>query len=165
MDAHEAVVLGALVGALASGGTAWLTTTATRRSQEAQAERERAATFNAFQRTTLLDLQEALHDLVRMLARAHAEQRGALHRNVHWDAFAYSVEVSEGLRLASARLALLVERVASDDLRKSVKTFTAGAALRATARSYEAAEHEFFDTVADVPRLQEPVGAALRRTY
>lgn len=57
-------LLGTVVGALASVGTTWITNTHASKIESQKAKDARAEVFRAFQRQTLLDLQESLVSLV-----------------------------------------------------------------------------------------------------
>jgi hypothetical protein len=66
-------LIGTVVGALASIGTTWLTTISSSKLQKEKAQEDRLERANAFQRETLLELQEALHDTLRLVSRAYIQ--------------------------------------------------------------------------------------------
>jgi len=63
-------LIGALIGALASIATTWITTCNASTQQIASAEYARSEQNRAFQRETLLELQMAVSDLMRLVSRA-----------------------------------------------------------------------------------------------
>jgi hypothetical protein len=73
-------VIGTAVGALASIGTTWLTNRNSANLQASAKAAERVETQRAFQRQTLLELQDAFHDAIRLAARVHLEDCKAERR-------------------------------------------------------------------------------------
>ncbi|QKC91025.1 hypothetical protein EB230_23415 [Mesorhizobium sp. NZP2234] len=77
-----------------------------------------------FQRATLLELQERLLDLGRMVTRAQLEDFRALETSGKWRLGKLSEEVNEGCRLAQASVTRLLERVRDDQVRALASSFS-----------------------------------------
>lgn len=138
MDAALWGLLGTIVGAVASIATTWLSGRSSHTLQQDRGREERAQQASSFQRQTLLELQEAIHDALRLVSQAHIEDREAHRATKEWGKNMLSDEVNEGIRLAQRRVAILVERVSDDDLRAKVKALmasTAPSCLRVTSKS------------------------------
>ena len=73
MDAAIWGLIGTVVGAAASIVTTWLATRTSYRLQQDKLREERAKRASAFQRQTLIELQEEFHDALRLINRAHIE--------------------------------------------------------------------------------------------
>jgi hypothetical protein len=115
----------ALAGYAASIVQQLLTETRTDARETRRRAEDRQNHRAEFQRATLLELQETLHDLGRAAAQiAHADmmehrRTGApIGRNLLGD------ELGEGARLAHPRVAILVLRVSDDAVRESVTRVT-----------------------------------------
>src|SRR5258706_789194 len=121
MDSAAWGLIGTLVGALASIGTTFLTTRNAHRLQVVTKENERVERANAFQRQTLLDLQEALHDALRLTTQGHIQDREAHQGGMDWGKNMLDEPVNEDFRLAQRRVAILIERISEDSLRTRIK--------------------------------------------
>ena len=158
-------LVGTIVGAVASTGTSWLSSQNLLRLQNAKAGEERAERANAFQRQTLLDLQEAIHDALRLINRAYIEDRNSHRINKDWGTNTLTEEVNEGIRLAHRRVAILVERVSDDKLRTAVKTVMTLATQAVLSRSEREAEFHLEKTSSEANQVLESLGTALRSHY
>ena len=112
--------VGTIAGALASIATTWLSALHTARLQDRKAGEERLERSRAFQTETLLELQEAFHDSLRLIAKAYLEDREGYRLTGVWGDSSLSEEVSEGVCLGMRRVKLLSERVSDDSLRLAV---------------------------------------------
>src|SRR5688500_8397603 len=121
MEAAVWGFIGTVVGALASLGATLLSTRNTASMQASASSLERAETARAFQRNKLLELQDALHDSMRLVARGHREDEAAFRATVSCGKHALSEEVNESERLARRRTLILIERIADDALRTDLK--------------------------------------------
>lgn len=121
-------LIGTLIGALASIGTTWITTRNAATQQIASAEYARAEQNRAFQRQTLLELQTAVSDLMRLVSCAHLEDRQAFHAGTAWGRNMLSEALDADTGTAFRKVALLTARVADDQLRADVKLAMGSAA-------------------------------------
>jgi len=111
----------------------------------------------------LLELQEAVHDALRLVNRAHIEDTAAHYATKEWGKNMLSDEVNEGIRLAQRRVGLLIERVSDDDLRTSVKGLMDGATRVLFTRTKEQADFQINKTAEDAEKVLQSVGTVLRR--
>lgn len=150
---------------MTSIGTAWLSHRANFRIQKEKHSEERAERANEFQRVTLLGLQEAIHDSLRLSARAHHEDVMNFRRTGAWARQLLSEEVNEGLRLARRKVAVLNERVSDDSLRADVKSLIDASGRDVLARSEVEADIHQQALWAQVQPLLEKIGRVLRSHY
>lgn len=165
MDAALWGFIGTLIGALASLGGTWLTSRHASSLHATTLGIERDEKFRIFQRDTLIALQDALHDLLRFVARGHIEDTKAFHETGEWGKEFLSEEVSEGQMLARRHMLILVERVADDDLRTTLKRLNTmltnvsfGGAKETADQNWEIASIYAFDVF-------EQIGKVLRGQY
>lgn len=165
MDAALWGLIGTVVGALSSIVTTWLSAKSGSAQQEARASTERLHKAMEFQRVTVLELQEALHDALRLLTRAYLEDVASSRAGKPWSEAMLGEQLNEDLRLSFRRVSILVERVSNDSLRQEVKTLMTIAQLALHARSEKDAEFELTRCQNEALRVLELLGYALRATY
>ena len=157
--------IGTLVGALASIGATWLSIGQASSLQASASKLARTETRRVFQRDTLLELQEAVLDLMRLIAQGDSENRAAHRKTGIWGKQSLTPEVNEGQRLAHRRLTILIQRVADDALRSELKRFHSALSKVTLAPSAKEAEH-IFNTLSDhLTQVLELLGAELRAQY
>lgn len=158
-------LLGTIVGALASIGTSWISTHSAHRLQSSRANEERAERASTFQRQTLLELQEAIHDALRLITRAHLEDCQSHRQSGKWGTNMLPEEVNEGSRLAQRRVAILAERVANDELRNEVKAAMNLTAKVLLAKGESESQHYLDKGSSDAMCALENLGRVLRTHY
>lgn len=165
MDAAAWGFIGTLLGALASLGGTWLTARNANLLHTAALKIEKDEKFRIFQRDTLIALQDALHDLLRLIARGHHEDTLAFHKTGEWGKVFLSNEVSDGQMLARRHMLILVERIADNNLRLRVKQLNAALTDVSLARTLETANQQW--DIASMQGLEtlELIGEALRAQY
>ena len=127
MEAAAWGLIGTLVGAAASIITTYLTNQNAAQLQADARETERVERAKAFQRETLLELQDAFHDAIRVIAVAHlADVRSSRDGGI-WGKNMLPEPLAEDVRLANRKVMLFVERVADDSVRATVKSVMAEA--------------------------------------
>ena len=165
MDAAVWGLIGTLVGAVASIATSWLATRTSSRIQQEKLIDERHERARAFQRQTLLDLQEAVHDALRLVNRGYIEDYEANRSTKAWGKNMLSEEVNEGIRLAQRRVAMLVQRVADDDLRIQIKTLSGRTVQVILSKSEQEARLCLEQSTLEAERVFERLGVVLRLHY
>jgi len=119
--------IGTLIGATASVLTTYLTHRNAATLQMDARSTERIEKARAFQRETLLELQNAFHDAVRLLSLAHIEDVKADVDGSKWGKNMLPESLAEDIRLSNRRVMLFVERVADDSVRTTIKKVMAEA--------------------------------------
>ena len=159
-------LIGTVVGAAASIGTTWLTNKNAANLQTAARNAELLENKRAFQRETIVELQDAFHNAIRNISVAHLEDRRAHASGAPWGKDLLPNDLSEQIRLSNRRVMLLVERVHNDQLRDLVKSVLAEANAVTTATSSEAEAVARLDraTMLSV-RAIELSGTVLRELY
>jgi hypothetical protein len=158
-------VIGTAVGALASIGTTWLTNRNSANLQASAKAAERLETQRAFQRQTLLELQDAFHDAIRLVARVNIEDCKAEREGTPWGRNYLPDDLSEDARLANRRVMLLVERISDESLRKQIKSVMALANSATQSGSRAEAEQRLDQATFQSVAAIEQSGAVLRSLY
>jgi hypothetical protein len=158
-------LIGTIAGALASIGTTWLANRSAESLHQQRATEDRIERASAFQRQTLLDLQEALHDALRLVTRGHIEDRLALQQGNVWGKNMLGPDLGEQIRLAHRRVAILVERIADDKLRTQVKDLMFHANLILSSATALESEAKLQQTYLSADQVLETLGTALRSHY
>lgn len=165
MDAAIWGLIGTLVGAFASIATTWIASRTSHQLSREAAREERLERFRAFQRQTLLELQEAIHDSLRMINRAYIEDAEVHRKGGTWRKSRLSDEVDEGVRLAQRKVAILTERVYGDALRAEVKSLMSSAVAVLFSPSQKEAELRINAVTGDAERVLERLGSVLRSHF
>lgn len=116
----------------------------------------------AFQRETLLGLQEAVFDVTRFAARAYQEDCKHERETGDWKNSILSNSVDEGFRLSARQCALLSSRVANVQVRELEKELREKLALGLAAPSREKADNLNKEVSERFIALNELIGAVLR---
>ncbi len=165
MDAAIWGLLGAIVGALASISATWLSILSSYRLQREKDQSERIERARSFQRETLVDLQEAIHDALRTINRAHMEDLNAHRAGKPWGTNLLPEELDEGVRLTLRRVLILVERVADDEVRQQVKGLMGNLWATLLANSLSESQNHFRKVFKDSTPVLERIGTVLRQNY
>ncbi|MFO1205916.1 MAG: hypothetical protein U1E63_09370 [Burkholderiales bacterium] len=163
MDAAVWGLLGTIVGALASIGTTWISGRHAFSLQRQAASEEQMERQRAFQRETLIQLQEAVNDHLRMMTRAHIEDTDAFKKSGNWGRSLLSEEVNDGVRVTGRKVAILVQRIADDALRSSIKSLTTEIAQVIMAKSQVEADGAFTRVYNSGDSAMEHIGTVLRK--
>ena len=165
MEAAAWGFIGTVIGALASLGGTWLTNRNSHLLRTTELNIERDEKFRLFQRDTLISLQDALHSLLRLIARGHHEDTLAFRETGEWGKRLLSDEVSDGQMNARRHMLILVERVADDDLRSRVKQLNSKLTEISLAKSRESANREWNAASIEGFETLEHIGKVLRAQY
>jgi hypothetical protein len=158
-------LVGTLVGTLASIGTTWISGRNASNLQNQSAKLGRLEKERSFQRETLIELQDALHDTLRMMGRAHLEETVSHKQSGRWGSSLLSEEVNEGMRLSNRKVAILIERIADNQLRTELKALMKISNGVVGAGSQAEAETKFVHTIAAYNSVSERLGDILRSLY
>lgn len=140
-----------------------------RRTSEREREARREARLEksaerriTFQRQTLLDLQEAMMQLLRSSGATHVQDVAGFRKDGKWQKRPLTEELNESSRLANARTSMLIVRVRDDsvrDLAQVVKN-------HATSVDYCSSEDESFKELKAMSsafdKLNHRIGEILR---
>lgn len=165
MEAAAWGLIGTIVGALASTFATWLSVRSSSKLQEERVRIERQERAYSFQRDTILALQEALHDVMRLVHRAHFEDRQSLLAGIPWDQAKLTDALDEEIRQAIRKVALLVERIADGDLRGQVKNLTMAAYQSLFSPDEVEARTRVERCSSEFTKTNEALGTALRLHY
>jgi len=128
-------------------------------------KQERIERAKEFQRTTLLDLQDALYDAVRMCGRAYYEDFVAYKSGTAWGKGRLTEELSAGLLASNRRVSILIERIEHAELRSEVKSLTAQMSALTMQTEKEDADCMKIEMAQKFDVLVEKIGSVLRSYY
>ena len=158
-------LIGTVVGAAASVVTAYIATRHAASLQAADDQASRRDQGRAFQRETLLALQEALSDLLRLETRCHLGDRHAFRSSGIWGENAVGETLSEENRLARRWAMILKERVADDALRVALDGFCGQLTQVSLVDSEAEAVTLFERNMRQATPMMEHIGRTLRAQY
>jgi hypothetical protein len=158
-------LIGTVVGAFASIATTYIQSRYAEALRTVATKEERDGRRRAFQRETLIELQDVLHDLCRMVVRGHLEDNAHYRKVGAWGQNPLSDEVNEGQRVLRRRAMLLTSRVSNDELRQSIRASLETLVSFSMARSYEEASHWHIQMNNESPKVLESIGHELRSQY
>lgn len=165
MEAAAWGFIGTVVGALASVGTTLLTARHSNSIRKESVQLEREEKFRVFQRDTLLELQDALHDVMRLNGKALHLDTEAHMGGAEWGKTLLPEALNEDLRVARRRLGLVVERVGDDGMRAEIKAINLKLTHSTIARSRSDADRAFNEATAQYVAAMEHLGTLLRSQY
>lgn len=158
-------LIGTVIGALASIGTTYLTNRNTAHLQVEAETATRLEKHRAFQRDTLLELQDAFHDAVRIVAQIQYENTMIYAKTGQWGKGKLPEGLNESLRVANRRVMLLKERVADDSVRATTKQVMAKANAVVYAASKEESSALLDEVTFEGVDAIEKIGTTLRELY
>lgn len=165
MDSAIWGLIGTLVGALASIGTTWLASKSNINLQIITKTHERAERSRSFQRDTLLDLQDAIHDALRLTTQGYILDRDAHLAGAEWGSNMLNDPLDENLRLVQRRVAILNERHSDDELRGTIKALMSLASKTLLSKNAADAKSCMQECYSAGNVALEAVGATLRSHY
>lgn len=158
-------LLGTLVGAATSIGTTWLANAHSAKLEAQKARDQQGETARAFQRQTLIDLQDAIQDLMRQVTSAHHFYFRSVRAGLAWGHEPIPDNLSEAIRETFRKVAILKQRVANQPLREQVSKFTVDVAEVLRADDAEGAERLWRYAMTEHESMSNSVGAVLRSYY
>ncbi len=158
-------LIGTIVGALASIGTSWIAARTSSNLQKRSNVLERLENARAFQRESLIALQDALNDCLRMTSRAHFEDKVSFAQSGKWGSGLLSEEVNEGILLTRRRVFILIERIANDNLRAELKALMGVSSELIASQNGTQAEALFVRMTDTGNKALENLGSVLRNLY
>jgi len=159
-------LVGAIVGSLASILTTLITGWNTRKLQSHSDSLLRLERSREFQRTNLLELQEALALNMRLVARAHLENIAYYRNNPESSAIPkLSETLDQEIAQSNRRVSLLTERLIHGQLRASIKELRRMMAEGFLPRSAQESDSALRAIVMPFEKTMEELGEVLRSYY
>jgi hypothetical protein len=169
MDAAVWGFVGVVVGGLITG-------LVTIRAESIRADKEasldsakrqddRRLSLDHFQRETLLELQEALHDAARATSRIFMAHIAAEKEQGQWVWIKVGDDLSEFDRASRQRLQTLKTRVADDEVRATVDALVSSQLAMFNASNATAADEASLVAAQLTNKLIEQTGALIRGTF
>ena len=165
MDAAIWGFIGTLVGALASLGGIWLTNRNTRIIHVEALKTERDEKLRVFQQSTLITLQDAVHDLLRLSGKGYYEDTIAFRQTGEWSSTPLSSDLDDRLTTARRHMLILLERVKNDELRSHVKNLNLELIKVLQAKNKETADRLWCTASLEGFETLEKIGKELRVQY
>ncbi len=159
-------LVGAIVGASASIVTTIITGRNSRKLQEDAEELERNERARAFQRTNLLELQDALSIGMRLVGRVHTEDVVSFRSGEDRDGRPYlSDELNQELMISNRKLSILTERIADDSLRENIKNLREKMSNVAMSRDENESLEALNQAAISFETTMKQLGVILRGSY
>ena len=158
-------LIGTLIGALASIGTTWITARNASTQQIAIAERARDEQNRTFQRETLLELQTAVSDILRLVSRAHFQDLVAFRSGTTWGRNMLDDALDAEMGTTFRKISLLTARVVDDQLRQEIQQAVASAAHVSAAVDEQSAMGQLSIAMDAGSALMGRIGVNLRQQY
>jgi len=165
MEAALWGLLGTIAGAAASIATTVLASRNAASLQSAAAALEREEKSRAFQRDTLIELQDAVHDELRAVALVYMADEAAYRETRVWGRRMLGEELNNKVHLAGRRTLLLSERIADDNLRDHLKSLRGLLTEVQMARDAALAERTHMAAMDMGTSVMEHIGSVLRSLY
>ncbi|NVM76619.1 hypothetical protein FHW83_002414 [Duganella sp. SG902] len=156
---------GAAVGALTSIATTTINSRNAASLQSAKTRDERDERRRAFQRETILQVQDCFHDLMRFSARIYLSDLEAYRTNKDWKKNRLGPDLDEGFRLQNQKLSCLVERVFDDNLRSELRSLHSTVSSIAYSENREHAEAIHHESASQFTQTMKALGEVLRSNY
>lgn len=157
--------LGTIVGAAASIATTVIASRNATSLQSTAAALERKEKARAFQRDTLIELQDAVHDELRAVALVYMADEAAYRETHIWGRKMLGEELNNKVHLAGRRTLLLSERIADDNLREYLKSLRSLLTDVQMARDASQAERTHMAAMDMGTSVMEHIGTVLRSLY
>ncbi|MNC16581.1 hypothetical protein D3C75_644390 [compost metagenome] len=119
----------------------------------------------AFQRETLLAVQESLNDTLRFMMRIHLADLNYNKTGVNWGRGHIDDELAEEHRVSNRRLQILTERIADDALREELSELRTTISIYIRATSKEEANQRVDNLVTQAEEFMKHLGVVLRNLY
>ncbi|WP_061539156.1 hypothetical protein [Collimonas fungivorans] len=165
LEAASWGVIGTVVGASASIATTAISNWNAFRLQKGANALERAERARAFQRENLLNAQEILQDLMRLMVRTHFADMAAYRETREWGKNILGDEISENTILSNRKISALIVRVADDALRGRLKDLHGKINAVSSAISKDQAERMYSNLPDVYESAMEHLGSVLRDNY
>ncbi len=158
-------VIGALVGAIASIAITWIANRHAVTLQRQAVVDERKERHRDFQRKTLIELQDTLHEYHHVITKAYFEDLKSYVKGEIWGRSLLSNEVNDGCLSTGRRTVILMERLSNDELRSHVKELhlLLGETTRVSNKSE--AEAKLGEATRKATKVHEELGEELRCQY
>lgn len=159
-------VVGAVVGASASIFTTFITARNSAHLQENADTLQRLERAREFQRTNLLELQEALSQEMRLIGRAHLEDLESFRKSENdGRSNLLSEELNQELMLSRRKVAILTERVSDDILRDNLKALRQNMSNVLMAKSENESRIMIKEAGNSFEQFMQQLGLVLRINY
>lgn len=159
------VIAGAIVGAAASILTTVLASNNAVRLQQNADSQERKERARAFQRETLIAVQDTFNEVLRLMMKIYRIDSDAYEKGVAWRKSIIDKNIDEEYQTLNRNLLILNERIADDVLREELNMLH-----RNILNAYRATSKEETDALVDsVSNQSDPflkhLGTVLRNLY
>ena len=158
-------LIGTIVGAAASIITTVLANKSAHHMQERSDAQDRAERARAFQRETLLEVQETIQGALRLMARIYFEDQKTASTSGSWGSELLPTELNEEFAQANRNLVIKIQRVADDSVRDELIRLHKTIGGIALVRSQAEAEEVMRTATTIANEVLPIVGKSLREMY
>jgi hypothetical protein len=163
--AFVGVILGAIIAGFVSLWQMRLVTARERKAQQIHREQERTDRREAFERETLLALQDAISDLRQVTMRDYERKVVLMAEQGPWPNPSMSLLLTNGWIEANERLIALRARAFDEELQKLVAGFGDATALAMTAQTQSDAEEWIVQAGSRLEEVNRRISELLPRLF
>ena len=160
--------IGALIGATVGAAASIITTVINNRNatkaQETTITNAQEKQFKSFQRENILELQELISYICRLITKAHLEDLRS-YKEIKWSEARISPNLDNDIEVSIRKLSVTLERIADDELRSEVLTFKRKVKENITAESYLESQNQFFSLIDCFNNIMPKLGKVLRANF
>ena len=157
--------LGTLVGVVSSVSTTYLNNKKSIDLQKDADLLKRNELSRAFQRETLLNLQDTLHETMRLIGQMHLEDTHNYKETGIWGKSLFSEDINEGLMLSMRKISILKERISNNQLRLKLDDLHQNLNKPLSANSKEHSSILFKEIIDEFQSFMKELGVILRDYY
>lgn len=156
---------GTIVGASASIFTTIFNVRNTNRLQNDAHNLERIERSREFQRNNLLELQDTLQNAARLTGRLHHENLLAAKESGIWGKSLINEQLDQTVLSNNQKLTILIERIASDELRSNIKALRKTMTEIMFSKSELESENALRQVTDEFLATMEKLGTVLRQNF
>lgn len=159
------VIVGAIIGASASIVTTILSSNNAVRLQQNSDSQERMERARAFQRETLITIQDCFNDTLHLMMKIYLTDVDANNKGAVWRKSPLNKDIDEKYRDINRNLLILSERIADDSLREELSFLQTKILKAYLVPSREEAETLVMSVCSQSDPFLKHVGNVLRSLY
>jgi hypothetical protein len=157
--------LGTLVGVVSSVSTTYLTNKKSIDLQKDADLLKRNELLRAFQRETLLNLQDTLYETMRLIGQIHLEDTHNYKKTGIWGKSKFSEDINENFMLSMRKISILKERISNNQLRLNLDDLHQNLNKPFFAKSEEESFILFQNILDKFQYFMKELGLILRENY
>lgn len=161
--------IGALIGTVVGASASIITTVINSRNaakiQKEIIENAQDEQFKKIQRENLLELQELVSHVCRLITKAHLEDLKNNKEGIKWSSARISPKLDNDIEVSIRELSIKLERIADDELREELLLFKKKVKENIAAVGYQEGEKKFMNLIEVFNNIMPIIGKVLRANF